>query len=162
MHLQKPPKIAVYSPKSKKPWDDAVTLVLTYAEIPYDLVFDIEIMDGLLAKYDWLHLHHEDFTGQYNKLYLAYRDAPWFVAQRERDLSTGRKFGKNDVPANCPQYESSKKSQTTTPLTKCSNNNAPLASFSFRLVLVLWLAGKVLLGSKIDQTKAEPVQKRVV
>ncbi|MEP1892224.1 MAG: asparagine synthetase B, partial [Cyclobacteriaceae bacterium] len=67
MKLEKHPKIAVYSPKSKQPWDDAVTLVLTYAEIPYDVIFDDEIMYNELPKYDWLHLHHEDFTGQYGK-----------------------------------------------------------------------------------------------
>lgn len=69
MKLEKVPKIAVYTPKSKMPWDDAVTLVLTYAEIPYDKIYDEEIMRGDLPKYDWLHLHHEDFTGQYGKFY---------------------------------------------------------------------------------------------
>src|SRR5687768_12579878 len=65
MKLEKYPRIAVYSPKSKQPWDDAVTLVLKYAEIPYDVIFDDEVLKGSLPKYDWLHLHHEDFTGQY-------------------------------------------------------------------------------------------------
>ncbi|MDH5382045.1 MAG: asparagine synthetase B, partial [Cyclobacteriaceae bacterium] len=69
MRLEKYPKIAVYSPKSKQPWDDAVTLVLSYAEIPYDVIFDSEVLDGKLPTYDWLHLHHEDFTGQYGKFY---------------------------------------------------------------------------------------------
>src|ERR1700741_323910 len=63
--LEKPPKVAVYSPKTKQPWDDAVTMVLTYAEIPYDIVYDEEIVNNKLLEYDWLHLHHEDFTGQY-------------------------------------------------------------------------------------------------
>ena len=63
--LEKAPKIAVYSPKNKMPWDDAVTMALTYAEIPYDVVYDEEVIRGDLPKYDWLHLHHEDFTGQY-------------------------------------------------------------------------------------------------
>ena len=84
--LEKPPKIAVYSPKSKQPWDDAVTLVLTYAEIPYDVVYDDEVLDDALLEYDWLHLHHEDFTGQYGKFYRAYRNQPWYreqVAEQE-------------------------------------------------------------------------------
>ena len=86
MKLEKAPKVAVYSPKTKKPWDDAVTLVLTYAEIPYDLVYDDEVLDGKLIQYDWLHLHHEDFTGQYGKFYGAYANAAWYqedVADQE-------------------------------------------------------------------------------
>jgi hypothetical protein len=76
--LQKAPKIAVYSPKNKLPWDDAVTLALTYAEIPYDLVYDEEVVNGVLPMYDWLHLHHEDFTGQYGKFWAAYRNSTWY------------------------------------------------------------------------------------
>lgn len=76
MKLEKAPKIAVYTPKTKLPWDDAVTLVLTYAEIPYDKVYDDEVLDGDLVKYDWLHLHHEDFTGQYGKFYGSYGSTP--------------------------------------------------------------------------------------
>ena len=78
MKLEKAPKIAVYTPTSKQPWDDAVTLVLTYAEIPYDKIFDDEVLDGKLNEYDWLHLHHEDFTGQYGKFYAAYSTAAWY------------------------------------------------------------------------------------
>ncbi len=81
IRLEKPPKVAVYSPKSKLPWDDAVTLVLTYAEIPYDVIYDDEVMDGKLHLYDWLHLHHEDFTGQYGKFYARYRNATWYRDQ---------------------------------------------------------------------------------
>jgi len=77
--LQKAPKIAVYSPKNKLPWDDAVTLVLTYAEIPYDVVYDEEVMAGVLPTYDWLHLHHEDFTGQYGKFWGNYRNQQWYI-----------------------------------------------------------------------------------
>ena len=73
--LEKAPKVAVYSPKNKLPWDDAVTLVLTYAEIPYDIVYDDEVLENKLALYDWLHLHHEDFTGQYGKFYGAFGSA---------------------------------------------------------------------------------------
>ncbi|MDF1518782.1 MAG: asparagine synthetase B, partial [Lutibacter sp.] len=75
--LEKAPKIAVYSPKSNMPWDDAVTLVLTYAEIPFDIIYDEEVLEEKLMLYEWLHLHHEDFTGQYGKFYGAYRTAPW-------------------------------------------------------------------------------------
>ena len=78
MKLQKAPRIAVYSPKNKQPWDDAVTLALTYAEIPYDVVYDEEVLAGLLPTYDWLHLHHEDFTGQYGKFWAAYHNYPWY------------------------------------------------------------------------------------
>ncbi|HBN03352.1 MAG TPA: asparagine synthetase B [Bacteroidetes bacterium] len=79
--LLKVPKIAVYSPKSAQPWDDAVTMVLNYAEIPYDVVFDDEVLDGKLPTYEWLHLHHEDFTGQYGKFWSSYRNASWYKAQ---------------------------------------------------------------------------------
>src|SRR5690606_6683961 len=82
MKLQKAPKIAVYSPKSKLPCDDAVTLALTYAEIPYEVIFDHEVMLGDLPKYDCLHLHHEDFTGQYGKFYVNYRYAAWYQEQQ--------------------------------------------------------------------------------
>jgi len=76
--LNKAPRIVVYSPKNKLPWDDAVTLALTYAEVPYDLVYDEEVINGVLPMYDWLHLHHEDFTGQYGKFWAAYRNASWY------------------------------------------------------------------------------------
>ena len=79
--LEKAPKIAVYSPKTKQPWDDAVTLVLTYAEIPYEVVYDDDILKGKLPLFDWLHLHHEDFTGQYGKFWANYKNAPWYQAQ---------------------------------------------------------------------------------
>jgi hypothetical protein len=82
MKLEKYPRIAVYSPKSKQPWDDAVTLVLSYSEIPYTVIFDDEVLEGELTKYDWLHLHHEDFTGQYGKFYSSYANMPWYVKQK--------------------------------------------------------------------------------
>jgi hypothetical protein len=88
VQLEKAPKIAVYTPKGKQPWDDAVTLVLEYAEIPYDKIYDSAIVNGVLPKYDWLHLHHEDFTGQYGKFFAAYRSYPWYkqqVADAEKD-----------------------------------------------------------------------------
>jgi len=80
--LEKVPKIAVYSPKNKQPWDDAVTLVLEYSEIPYDIIYDEEILNNLLPLYDWLHLHHEDFTGQYGKFYRSFKNAPWYIEQK--------------------------------------------------------------------------------
>lgn len=76
--LEKIPKIAVYSPKSKLPWDDAVTLALTYAEIPYDLIYDDQVLKDKLSAYDWLHLHHEDFTGQYGRFWSAFKNATWY------------------------------------------------------------------------------------
>ncbi|HMN06677.1 MAG TPA: asparagine synthetase B [Flavobacteriales bacterium] len=79
--LEKAPKIAVYAPESFQPWDDAVALVMTYAEIPYDRIYDREILKGLLPQYDWLHLHHEDFTGQYGKFYRMFRNAAWYIDQ---------------------------------------------------------------------------------
>lgn len=97
MKLQKAPKIAVYSPKSKMPWDDAVTLALTYAEIPYEVVFDNEVMLGELPKYDWLHLHHEDFTGQYGKFYVNYRYAAWYQEQQREYEAVAKEFGFNKV-----------------------------------------------------------------
>jgi hypothetical protein len=95
--LEKAPKIAVYSPKNKQPWDDAVTLVLTYAEIPYDVIYDAEILEGKLKDYDWLHLHHEDFTGQYGKFYAAYHNTPWYREQVRVNEETAKKFGYNKV-----------------------------------------------------------------
>ncbi len=80
--LEKAPKIAVYSPKSNQPWDDAVTLVLKYAEIPYETIYDEEVLQEKLILYEWLHLHHEDFTGQYGKFYGAFRMAPWYIENK--------------------------------------------------------------------------------
>ncbi|MCC9137816.1 asparagine synthetase B [Pontibacter silvestris] len=96
MKLEKVPRIAVYSPKTDQPWDDAVTLVLTYAEIPYDQVFDEEVLNQELPNYDWLHLHHEDFTGQYGKS-LGRRNRTWFLAQKMESESTARKYGYSKV-----------------------------------------------------------------
>nr|WP_320117189.1 hypothetical protein [uncultured Marinifilum sp.] len=91
--LEKVPSIAVYSPKGKKPWDDAVTLALTYAEIPYDIVYDEEVMTGKLNSYDWLHLHHEDFTGQHGKFYGSYRNMKWYKDEVQTNLAKARQFG---------------------------------------------------------------------
>ena len=91
--LEKAPKIAVYSPSGKQPWDDAVTLVLTYAEIPYDVVYDTEVLNDGLLLYDWLHLHHEDFTGQYGKFYRAYRNAAWYIEQQQNAEALAQELG---------------------------------------------------------------------
>ncbi len=91
--LHKPPKVAVYSPKNKLPWDDAVTLVLNYAEIPYDVLYDEELIAGVLPVYDWLHLHHEDFTGQYGKFWSAYRNFPWYQEDVNLQETTAKKLG---------------------------------------------------------------------
>jgi hypothetical protein len=80
--LEKAPKIAIYTPLSKHPWDDAVTLALAYAEIPYDKIYDEDVMKGKLDDYDWLHLHHEDFTGQYSKFHAAFSTAPWYIEDK--------------------------------------------------------------------------------
>lgn len=95
--LQKAPRVAVYSPKSKQPWDDAVTMVMTYAEIPYDVVFDQEVLEIKLPEYDWLHLHHEDFTGQFGK-FFPYKDQPWYIAQKQEAESIAHKYGFSKVP----------------------------------------------------------------
>ena len=95
--LETPPKIAVYSPPGKQPWDDAVTLALTYAEVNYDVIFDEEVLTGGLKEYDWLHLHHEDFTGQYGKFYKNYKNRGWYL-QMEADFNrTATKFGYSSV-----------------------------------------------------------------
>lgn len=95
--LYKAPKIAVYSPKNKQPWDDAVTLVLTYAEIPYDIVYDEEVMEMKLPLYDWLHLHHEDFTGQYGKFWARYRNAEWYIEDVKSNEAIAQKLGFSKV-----------------------------------------------------------------
>jgi len=95
--LEKAPKIAVYSPKGNQPWDDAVTMVLTYAEIPYEVVYDTEVLSDQLILYDWLHLHHEDFTGQYGKFYRAYRAAPWYIEEKQKSEALAKELGYNKV-----------------------------------------------------------------
>jgi hypothetical protein len=91
--LEKAPKVAVYTPKGKQPWDDAVTLVLTYAEIPFTPIYDEEVLSDGLLLYDWLHLHHEDFTGQYGKFFGAYRNAPWYIEQKKAAEELATKLG---------------------------------------------------------------------
>lgn len=95
--LEKVPKIAVYSPEGNQPWDDAVTLVLTYAEIPYDIIYDEEVLNDELTRYDWLHLHHEDFTGQYGKFYGSFRMAAWYIEQKRLAEAEAARLGFSKV-----------------------------------------------------------------
>lgn len=95
--LEKAPKIAVYSPKNKAPWDDAVTMVLTFAEIPFDVIYDEDVLNDKLLLYEWLHLHHEDFTGQYGRFYGAFRAAPWYIQQKKDAEALATKLGFNKV-----------------------------------------------------------------
>ena len=95
--LEKAPKIAVYSPKDKMPWDDAVTMVLTYAEIPFDVIYDKEVLEDKLLIYEWLHLHHEDFTGQYGKFYGSFRTAPWYIEGKKNAEKLAKELGFNKV-----------------------------------------------------------------
>jgi hypothetical protein len=95
--LEKAPKIAVYTPTGTLPWDDAVTMVLTYAEIPYTKVYDEEVLNDQLLLYDWLHLHHEDFTGQYGKFYRSFRAAPWYIEEKKKAEDLAQKLGYNKV-----------------------------------------------------------------
>lgn len=95
--LEKAPKIAVYSPKGNLPWDDAVTMVLTFAEIPYETIYDEEVLNDALIKFDWLHLHHEDFTGQYGKFYGAYKAVPWYIKEKQDAEALALKLGYSKV-----------------------------------------------------------------
>ena len=97
--LEKAPKVAVYAPPppAAEPWDDAVRLALEYAAIPYDRIYDEEVLAGLLHKYDWLHLHHEDFTGQYGKFYAAYRNADWYIKQQADQEARAKRLGYSKV-----------------------------------------------------------------
>ncbi len=95
--LEKAPKIAVYTPKSKLPWDDAVTMVLKYAEIPYETVYDEEVLNDGLLLFDWLHLHHEDFTGQYGKFYGSYRASSWYIQAKKEAEALAKNLGYNKV-----------------------------------------------------------------
>ena len=97
VRLEKAPKIAIYSPTNKQPWDDAVTMALTYAEIPYEVIYDEEVLANLLPLYDWLHLHHEDFTGQYGKFYASFKNATWYKEQKIAYEKLAKKLGYNKV-----------------------------------------------------------------
>tara|TARA_B100000683_G_scaffold128967_1_gene126362 strand:- start:5033 stop:6286 length:1254 start_codon:yes stop_codon:yes gene_type:complete len=97
IRLEKTPKIAIYSPKHNQPWDDAVTMALTYAEIPYEVIYDEEVLSGVLPLYDWLHLHHEDFTGQYGKFYASFKNTSWYKEQKVLFEQLATKLGFNKV-----------------------------------------------------------------
>src|SRR3989339_1146957 len=93
VRLEKVPRIAVYAPPNFKPWDDAVTLALEYAEIPYTKIWEEQVLSGKLSEYDWLHLHHEDFTGQYGKFYASHRNSPWYIEQQLSYEKSARELG---------------------------------------------------------------------
>lgn len=97
VRLEKPPKIAVYAPDQTLPWDDAVLLALEYSEVPYEMIYDQEVLDNKLSEYDWLHLHHEDFTGQFGKFWGRYRNAPWYIEQVRRQRELAAKLGYQKV-----------------------------------------------------------------
>ncbi|MDT0691532.1 asparagine synthetase B [Salegentibacter sp. F188] len=97
VELEKAPKIAVYTPEGNKPWDDAVTMALEYAEIPYETIYDREVLNDALVLYDWLHLHHEDFTGQYGKFYRAFRTTPWYIEDKKQAEALAAELGYDKV-----------------------------------------------------------------
>lgn len=97
--LEKAPRVAVYTPDNVNPWDDAVTLALMYADIPYDKLWDGEVLQGRLSEYDWLHLHHEDFTGQYSKFYISYAGTPWLQQAVQVNEAIAKRFNHPNVPA---------------------------------------------------------------
>ena len=97
--LEKAPRIAIYTPPNSSPWDDAVTMALDYAEIPYDEIWDRDVISDVLENYDWLHLHHEDFTGQYSKFYLTYASSAWLQEEVARNEAVARELGFETVPA---------------------------------------------------------------
>lgn len=97
VELEKAPKIAVYSPGDAQPWDDAVTMILTYAEIPYETIYDDEVLGDALVLFDWLHLHHEDFTGQYGKFYRAFRTTPWYIEEKQDAEARATRLGYSKV-----------------------------------------------------------------
>ena len=95
--LEKAPRIAVYAPNTNQPWDDAVTMALTYAEIPYEKIYDTEVLNDALVLYDWLHLHHEDFTGQYGKFYRSFKAAPWYIENKRNAEKLAQALGYEKV-----------------------------------------------------------------
>ncbi|MCK5833580.1 asparagine synthetase B [bacterium] len=95
--LEKAPKIAIYTPPNKEPWDDAVTLALTYAEVPYETIWDADVLAGKTSEFDWIHLHHEDFTGQFGKFYSSYRNTLWYKQDVATNQEMARKLGFSKV-----------------------------------------------------------------
>ena len=118
--LEKAPKVAVYAPPNAAPWDDAVTMVLNYAGIKFEKVWDAEVLGARLTKYDWLHLHHEDFTGQYSKFFLNYAGAPWLVDMVERNRAMARQLGYPTVPAEKRAVAQSPSPRSSSAADSCS------------------------------------------
>ena len=123
--LEKAPKIAIYTPPGKQPWDDAVTLALTYAEIPYETLWDEEVFNGTLGQYDWLHLHHEDFTGQYGKFYRNYHTAAWYIDQKQQFESMAQKLGYHSVHAQKKALAQMIKNYVANGVCEVSNGKVP-------------------------------------
>ena len=151
--LEKAPKIAVYSPKDKMPWDDAVTMVLTFAEIPFRVIYDKEVLDDQLLLYEWVHLHHEDFTGQYGRFYGSYRTAPWYIE------------GKLDAEKQANELGFSKVSQVKLAVTKKIRDYVVGGGFMFAMclqpiVLIFLYLQRELISLK--RCLMEMLQKRII
>ncbi len=157
VELEKAPSIAVYSPSYAEPWDDAVTLALNYAEIPYEVVYDEEVLSGELEEYDWLHCHHEDFTGQYGKFYAAFRNELWYQAQVRTDERMAKKLGYSKV------------SQMKLDVAKTINEYACRGGFLFSMCsapetidIALAADGVDIVSSQFDGDPVDPgAQKRL-
>lgn len=91
--LEKAPRIAVFAPPGTLPWDDAVLLALDYAEVKHDIIWGDEVLNGKLTNYDWLHLHHEDFTGQYGKFWASFANQPWYIEQKTLTENVAKRNG---------------------------------------------------------------------
>jgi len=151
IELEKAPKIAVYVPPTNNPWDDAVTLALTFAEIPFDRLWDDKILKGGLSDYDWLHLHHEDFTGQYDKFYRSFQNAPWYMNR----VAEYRKF------ALAQGYNSVREEKCA--VAKNIKNYVINGGFMFAMCsapesldIALALEGVDFIAPEIDGTPADP------
>lgn len=151
IHLEKCPKIAVYTPESSKPWDDAVTLVLEYANIPYEKIYDEDILKGRLKEVDWLHLHHEDFTGQFSKFYASFRNSPWYQLSVLKANKLAKKLGFSSV--------SEEKKQVALEILKFVKNGGLLFAMCYAtesLDVALASIGVDIVSPEIDGTPVDP------
>ncbi len=150
--LEKCPKIAVYTPPNKLPWDDAVTLAMNYAEIPYDTLWDVEVLNGDLSEYDWLHLHHEDFTGQYGKFYNNYRNREWYITQQRDYERMAAELGFSKV--------SEEKKAVAEMIREYVNNGGfvfAMCSATDTIDIALAAAGVDIVGPEFDGDDYDPV-----
>ncbi|MEZ7892735.1 MAG: asparagine synthetase B [Candidatus Wallbacteria bacterium] len=149
--IEKAPKVAIYTPPDKRPWDDAVTIALTYAEIPYDKLWDQEVLAGTLSKYDWLHLHHEDFTGQYGKFYGAYKNAVWYQKQVQLYTQNAKQAGYKSVQEHkCAVAKAIKK------YVEGGGFLFMMCSACDSIDIALAAEGVDIIPAEIDGTPAEP------